>query len=58
MAVVTRNVSIPEEVAERLRKLTREEMPSLSRMVTRLLERELDRLDAARARKQEKEVKA
>jgi hypothetical protein len=51
---VTRNVSLPEEVDARLKTLTREEMPNFSKLVSRLLTRELDRLDTARARKAEK----
>jgi len=47
----TRNISIPAEVDARLRTLTREEMPSFSKLVTRLLTRELDRIDAARERR-------
>jgi predicted CopG family antitoxin len=52
--MTTRNISIPDEVDARLRALSREEMPSFSGLITRLLVRELDRLDAARARRAQK----
>ena len=54
MATVTKNISLPPDVVERLQHLTREEMPSLSALVTKLLTRELDEIDAARARRQKK----
>jgi len=46
--MATRNISIPDDVDARLRRLTREEMPTLSQLVTRLLVKELDRLDKTR----------
>jgi predicted CopG family antitoxin len=49
--MATKNVNLRDETIARLKGLTREEMPSLSALVDRLLTRELDRLDAARERK-------
>lgn len=56
--MTTRNISIPDDVDARVRALSREEMPSFSGLVTRLLVRELDRVDAVRARKAAKRSNA
>lgn len=55
MATVNRTISIPTELAERLNATPRSELPNVSKLVTRLLNRELDRLDAARARRNQKD---
>lgn len=47
---VTKNISLQPETLARLKKLTREEMPTLSGLVQRLLDRELDRIEKARER--------
>jgi hypothetical protein len=47
----TKSFSLPAELVERMSTYSRLEVPNWSGLVTRLLTRELDRLDAARARK-------
>ena len=54
MATVTRNISIPPELDARVRKLSHEEMPTFSKLVTDALTRELDRLDRVRTRPRRK----
>ena len=51
MTTRSKTVSLPKELADRLDAYPRNELPNLSALVTRLLTRELDRMDAARARK-------
>lgn len=48
--MATKNVSLSDQTLARVKKLDREQMPSFSALVERLLVRELDRLDAASAR--------
>lgn len=51
MATRSKTISLPVELADRIDAYSRTELPSLSALVAKLLTRELDRLDAARARK-------
>lgn len=52
MATTTRSktISLPAELADRVDSYPRSELPNLSKLVARLLTRELDRLDKVRAR--------
>lgn len=51
MATRSRTISLPEELADRIDAYPRSALPNLSALVTKLLTRELDRMDAARARR-------
>ena len=51
MATRSKTISLPEELADRVDAYPRSELPNLSKLVARLLARELDRMDAARERK-------
>lgn len=54
MTTRSKTFSLPSELADRLDSYPRSELPNLSKLIVRLLTRELDRLDAARARQAEK----
>lgn len=52
MATKSKTISMPPELIDRLDSMPRAELPNLSALVAKLLIRELDRRDAARARKE------
>lgn len=45
--MITRSISLPDELDARLRALSREDLPSLSALVARLLDKELKRREKA-----------
>lgn len=50
--MTTRSISLPDALDARLRRMSRDELPNVSQLIAQLLVKELDRRDAARARKQ------
>lgn len=51
MATRSKTISLPQELADRVDAYPRAELPNLSKLITKLLAKELDRMDAARARR-------
>ena len=50
-----KNISLTDETIARVKRLDREQMPSLSALVERLLVAELDRIEAAARRPRRRE---
>lgn len=46
--MASRTVTVPDELDERIKACTRAELPNLSKLISKLLERELTRIEARR----------